>query len=170
MIFKDALRGGRTDKEKKREEFYRLIDDIHAKYEKLISMTPIKANEIINDTPKGGVYLFSENGKGLYVGRTKRKIKERLKDHYNKSSNDAPFAFRLAREATGYLKASYKKEGSQKELLKNPQYRKAYDNAKERISDIDVRYIGEADPVRQALLEIYVAFLTEAKYNDFDTH
>ena len=35
---------------------------------------------------------------------------------------------------------------------------------------MNVRYVHEKDPVRQALLEIYVAVATEAKYNDFDTH
>jgi hypothetical protein len=33
-----------------------------------------------------------------------------------------------------------------------------------------VQYVHEPDPLRQALLEIYVAVVTGAKYNDFDTH
>jgi hypothetical protein len=33
-----------------------------------------------------------------------------------------------------------------------------------------VRYVQEDDPLRQALLEIYVAIATKAKRNDFDTH
>ena len=35
---------------------------------------------------------------------------------------------------------------------------------------MDVRFVGESDPVKQALLEIYVAVVSGAKYNDFDTH
>ena len=35
---------------------------------------------------------------------------------------------------------------------------------------MQVRYVRETDPLRQTLLEIYVAFATKAKYNDFDTH
>ncbi len=38
------------------------------------------------------------------------------------------------------------------------------------IRAMEVRYVAESDPTRQALLEIYVATVTEAKYNDFDTH
>ena len=43
---------------------------------------------------------------------------------------------------------------------------------KQRISNMYIRYIGESDPIKQTLLEIYVAFMTNtnAKYNDFDTH
>ena len=33
-----------------------------------------------------------------------------------------------------------------------------------------VRYVHEPEPLRQALLEIYVAVVAEAKYNKFDTH
>jgi hypothetical protein len=32
---------------------------------------------------------------------------------------------------------------------------------------MDVRYVEETDPQRQALLEIYVAVVLETPYNDF---
>jgi hypothetical protein len=49
-------------------------------------------------------------------------------------------------------------------------FRKAYESAKRRIRKMQVRYVGEEDPLKQALLEIYVAVSSNAKYNDFDTH
>ena len=42
--------------------------------------------------------------------------------------------------------------------------------AKARIRNMQVRYVHEPDPLRQAPLEIYVAVATQARYNDFDTH
>ncbi len=42
--------------------------------------------------------------------------------------------------------------------------------AKIDIRATEVRYVGEDRPTHQALLEIYVATVTEAKYNDFDNH
>ena len=33
-----------------------------------------------------------------------------------------------------------------------------------------VRYVHEPEPLRQALLEIYVAVVTRAEYNSFETH
>ena len=35
---------------------------------------------------------------------------------------------------------------------------------------MDLRFVDEADPIRQALLEIYVAVVLGTPYNDFDTH
>ena len=35
---------------------------------------------------------------------------------------------------------------------------------------IEVRYVRQEDPLRQALLEIYAAIILETPYNDFNTH
>jgi hypothetical protein len=35
---------------------------------------------------------------------------------------------------------------------------------------MELRYIEENNPLRQALLEIYVSFVLKTPYNDFDTH
>ena len=35
---------------------------------------------------------------------------------------------------------------------------------------MEIRFVEETDPVRQALLEIYVATVLETPYNDFDTY
>ena len=44
------------------------------------------------------------------------------------------------------------------------------EDARARVGRMHVRYVSEPEPLRQALLEIYVAVVTAAKYNDFDTH
>src|SRR3989338_556769 len=117
-----------------------------------------------------GIYLFSENDKPLYVGRTNN-LKRRIRNHTRPSHNMATFAFLLARHATERLSASYRPSGSRKDLLKNDAaFRKAFDDARERIKRMDVRFVEEKEPVGQALLEIYAAYVSKAKYNDFDTH
>jgi len=35
---------------------------------------------------------------------------------------------------------------------------------------MDIWFVEEKEPVGQALLEIYAAYVSKAKYNDFDTH
>jgi len=149
--------------------FKTFIDGLHHKYRELISMEPVTIDTTPNNCPVGGVYLFSENGIHLYAGRTKRKIKTRLKGHVN-TAKDCPFAWHLAREYTGIIKAPYTGEGSRNQLLLQPNFKRAYEEAKIRIRKMDVRFVGESDPVKQALLEIYVAVVSGAKYNDFDTH
>jgi len=41
---------------------------------------------------------------------------------------------------------------------------------KERVRNMDVRYVEENDPATQAILEIYAAIALETRYNDFDNH
>lgn len=151
------------------DTFKSLTQGLHEKYQRLISMQPFTIDTTPEDCPVGGVYLFTENGKHLYAGRTKRKIKARLKAHVS-TAKDCPFAWHLAREAMGVKKATYKREGSRSHLLTQPRFKQAYESAKDRIRKMQVRFVGEPDPLKQALLEIYVAVLSEAKYNDFDTH
>jgi len=54
--------------------------------------------------------------------------------------------------------------------MENPAFAHAFASAKARICGMDLRYVEEAEPVRQTLLEVYVAVVLEAKYNDFDNH
>jgi hypothetical protein len=148
--------------------FRELTQQLEEKCQRLISMRPFVAEAVPSDTPKGGIYLFSEKRTNLYVGRTKRKISTRIRGHFS-TAKDCPFAWRLAREETGF-RATYKKEGSRTDLLSNPEFCRAYEAAKNRIRKMDVRFVEEADPLRQALLEIYVAIAVHAKHNDFDCH
>lgn len=153
------------------EEFRIYVESLHEKYLELINSTKKRIRDITKEeTPNGGIYLFSQGKDDLYVGRTKRNILERLKDHINTSSKDAPFAFKLAREITGNLIATYGGEGTRKELMQKPEFLEAYQEAKNEIKEMDVRYVGESDSIKQALLEIYVAVVLKTKYNDFDTH
>jgi len=161
---RDTRRRRKMDK-----RFKALIAGLQKKYESLLSMAPVTVDTAPSDCPVGGVYLFSERGKHLYAGRTKRKIKTRLKGHVS-TAKDCPFAWHLAREKTGITKATYKKKGSRNHLLTQPAFKQAYDDAKKRIRKMAVRFVGEPDPLKQALLEIYVAVASGAKFNDFDTH
>jgi len=119
--------------------------------------------------PEPGIYLFSEGGQPLYVGRTNR-LRNRLQYHTRNNHNQATFAFLLARYQTGNLKASYKPEGSRKDLLENLEFRAAFDTARERIRKMDVQFVEEPDPIKQTILEVFTAFETEAEFNDFDNH
>ena len=114
---------------------------------------------------------FSEAERHLYVGRTNN-LRKRLQQHCRPGSshNSAPFAFRLAREERNVLKATYKTEGSRTHLLQNPEFARSFVTAKSRLCSMQIRVVEEADPLRQALLEMYVAVSLGAQYNDFDNH
>jgi hypothetical protein len=155
------------------ESFRKYVDSLHPLFEKLLQMLPVTAATMPREVPFQGIYLFSESGRHLYVGRTQRQsIRTRISQHCIPSArqNEAVFAFKLAREMTGYLRASYRTRNSRASLLTNPAFKKAFLTAKERVRQMELRYVEEADPLRQTLLEIYVGVVLRTPYNDFDTH
>src|SRR3954469_10884948 len=99
-----------------------LIDTLPAQLERLISMSPLRSGALPRDMPISGVYLFSENGKYMYVGRS-NVLRKRHGRHCRPGATykQAAFAFQLAREATGRTKASYRQGAeSRKGLMEDP--------------------------------------------------
>jgi hypothetical protein len=46
----------------------------------------------------------------------------------------------------------------------------AFKEAKQKIRSMDFRFVEEANPTRQALLEIYCTVVLKTRYNDFENH
>lgn len=134
-------------------------------------MPPVTVATLPRDMPTSGIYLFSENSEHLYVGRTNT-IRKRLQSHCRPSSghNSATFAFRLARVITGITQATYIAEGSRANLEKHSTFGPTFIAQKQRVRMMQVRYVLEPDPMRQALLEMYVSVSLDTPYNDFDNH
>ena len=153
------------------ERFRVLIESLEPSFQKLISSEAETPKELSKEMPEAGIYLLSDGDKHLFVGRSNR-LRQRLQEQCRPSANHniAPFAFRLARETTGYIKASYTSEGSRTDLEKDPVFQKAFANAKQKVSMMDVRVVEEADPLRQALLELYVSISLSTPHNNFDNH
>lgn len=151
--------------------FAEVVATLDHSLRRLLASEPSVVGALPKHMPEAGIYLLSEGTKHLYVGRSKN-IRRRLSRHSRLGATHrmAAFAFRLAREATGRMRASYKTEGSRAELMKDPEFVAAFDAAKKRIREMHVRFVEEPDPVRQTVLEVYVAVTLETPYNDFDTH
>ncbi|MCY4056476.1 MAG: hypothetical protein OXG44_00605 [Gammaproteobacteria bacterium] len=151
------------------QRFTALVDRLDTKCQQLLAMPPVAADDVSSVTPHGGIYLFSEGDEHLYTGRTKGPIHVRIRQQFGTNANAASFPWLIAREATG-MQATYQTTGSRADLLTDPKFGMAYRDARDRIRRMHVRYVHEPEPLRQALLEIYVAVVAEAKYNNFDTH
>jgi predicted GIY-YIG superfamily endonuclease len=152
--------------------FVSVMDSLHSSFERLMAMPPISYERLPRDMPTHAVYLFSEQDRHLYAGRSSR-LRKRAGEHCRPSSqhNQAVFAFRLAREATGRLVPAYVRgEGSRANLPREEAFNSAFTLAKARVRAMDFRYVEEADPTRQALLELYCAIVLGCPYNDFNTH
>lgn len=83
-------------------KFRNFVDLLEPLYRQLMAAPPVKVDALPHDMPTAGIYLFSERGRHLYVGRTNR-MRQRLQEHsrHSSTSNSAPFAFTLARNTTG---------------------------------------------------------------------
>ncbi len=151
--------------------FESAISAVHPAFERLMAMSPVTGLPPPLNTPASGVYLFSEGDNHLYVGRSNR-IRERYFLHTRPGSrqNQASFAFKLAREVTNRMTATYTKEGGRKRLATDEAFSVAFQDAKARIRRMHYRFVEETDQTRQSLLESYVAIVLKTPYNDFDTH
>ncbi len=153
------------------EKFKSYIESLEPAYRSLVDKRAFTIASLPKDMPEAGVYIISEKGNAIFVGRTNR-MRSRLKEQCRLSSNHntASLAFKIAREATIHKKATYTSDNSREALEKDPSFKAEFERAKQRLSDMEVKFIEENDSLRQCLLQIYVALATEAKYNDFDTH
>ena len=153
-------------------KFAALVETLAPKLESLLAMTPQQYGKLPRDMPVSGVYLFTEKGKHMYVGRS-NVMRKRYGRHCRPGAThrQAAFAFQLARKATGKVTASYKTgKDSRAGLMTDPEFMEAFRAAKERIRAMEYRYVEEVDQNRQALLEIYSAVVLATPYNDFGTH
>lgn len=149
-------------------EYLRTLD---ASFRRLMACVPLSVEALPPSVRGPGIYLFSEGGTHLYVGRA-NDIRTRIQQHSRPRSkhNAAVFAFRLARETTGNRQASYSTVNSRSSLENNPAFAREFTSQKARVRQMHVRFVKEEVPVRQALLEVYVAVALRTPYNDFDNH
>jgi hypothetical protein len=119
---------------------------------------------------KPAVYLFSERGKPVYVGQT-RKLANRLRYHTRPRAQQeqASFAFLLAKadaKARGIIAS-----GTRKEIAAHPEVLPLFVAAKERVARMDVRWVEIADAHTRTVFEVYAALaLGTGEFNSFDTH
>ena len=141
---------------KMNETFKKLIEEMPGLLQSLESK-PFQTRDNLVGIPAKGVYVFYENNKALYVGRSNR-LKERIQEHSRPSSkkNSATFAFKIA--------------GKRKELEQISGFNRGFVKAKKRVSKMNIRFVQIDDQNKQALFEIYAALALETSYNDFKTH
>lgn len=91
--------------------FAEVVESLHPSFEKLLEQGAVTTTTLPRGMPASGVYLFTEHGRHLYVGRSNR-LRSRIRRHGAEQTkhNVAAFAFRIARMATGKVRASYKTE------------------------------------------------------------
>ena len=135
---------------------------------KLTKDSPVPISELKN-IPKRGIYVFYENGRPIYVGRS-RNLTQRFRQHHQQSSrhNSATFAFMISKKDAEKSGVDIKR--SREELQNDPVFIPIFIKAKKRVSEMHVQVIQMDDPIEQTLFEVYAALELKTKHNSWDTH
>ena len=149
-------------------QFKQYIDKLPGLMEQLKNSNLIPTDKL-QTVPAKGIYVFYENEKPVYVGRSNN-IKARIQIHCRPSSGHggATFAFILAREDADNLGINTKIE--RKILEDESRFSDLYTKAKARVSKMHVKAVEIDDPILQTLFEVYAAVELKTKYNAFDNH
>lgn len=150
------------------EQFRLVVESLQPKLDELLALAPVQLNSPRLVAPQAGVYLLSEGDKHLYVGRSDS-MPNRLKNHRRGNHNQATFAFKLARIATGFTNPTYQQVGSRVDLMTNTAFLAAFVQAKQRVGEMLVRCVAEPDSLRQCLLEVYISVALGTPYNSWNT-
>jgi len=136
---------------------------------KKLEISPLLSRGESKCMPRKGIYVFYEDNKPIYVGRS-RNLKSRILNHSRPSSShfSASFAFLLARQKTDCLRT--KDNRSRGQLEKDPKFAVVFKEQKERIARMKIKAVEIEDPNTQAIFEIYCSEKLCTPYNDFDTH
>lgn len=137
--------------------------------DRLLSCEPRSSSNAVPEQP--GIYLFTENGAPIYVGRT-RKLRSRWGQHTRSSSpeHSAPFAFNLAKRKAAADGIDVGRP--RKVLAQDQEFSLEFLRAKERVRAMEYRWALVDSPVLSTVVEVYVAMLlgTEGDFNLFETH
>jgi predicted GIY-YIG superfamily endonuclease len=118
-----------------------------------------------------GIYVFYEDSKPLYVGRSNT-IKSRLQQHsrQSSSSNQASFAFILAKEE--FLKnENMSLEKMTRDVLeKHPEFKELFKSQKKRVSNMNIKFVSIENANFQTIFEVYAHMKLETPYNTFENH
>lgn len=117
----------------------------------------------------GGVYVFYERGKPIYVGRSSN-IKHRFSVHRTSDVNGASFAFKLTELSAKKQGINLSGHKNRKQKLENAKFKRLFIENKRRIGNMQVRWVQVEDSITQAIFEMYVHMELKTKYNDFDNH
>lgn len=155
------------------ESFRQTVESLVPSFERLMASVPIIGSRFPTTRKIAGVYLMTDLGTHLYVGRSNN-IAKRFYAHRRMSSGDgvAPFAYRLACISSGRTGVSYiaGHPDTRKMKMADAEFREHFNQAKRDIASMEFRYVEEADPVDQAILEVYCAVALGTPHNTFDNH
>ena len=141
------------DVAKKMPEYLKELDDCELVTPDIHGNLPLSAPPSETE----GIYCFYENGKPLYVGRT-RNLRKRVLEHREPSGkrDTASFAFNLAKEEFKKEHPGRNVDDMLKEKLeRDSDFAPLFCKAKARVRKMSVRFVKIEGPIEQTIFEIY---------------
>tara|TARA_R110000803_G_scaffold52340_4_gene107766 strand:- start:764 stop:1141 length:378 start_codon:yes stop_codon:yes gene_type:complete len=119
------------------------------------------------------IYAFFENGQPVYVGRSGKKngLKKRIGNHTQKNHHQASFVYKLTCLELG-LPRIYKagSGGTRAERMSDPNFQNEFALRRQRLFNMQVRYVEVHDDIDQYLLELYASIEFGLDLSGFSTH
>jgi hypothetical protein len=148
--------------------FNEYVVDVRKAYALLLA-APLVITAQAEAPPRPGIYVFYEApDRPFYVGRT-RNLRRRLRQHAHPDAThySASFAFAWARREGGNLSPKLTRAA----LAADPIFAPLFAQYRQRVGQMQVRWVEEADDLVQTLLEVYAAVTlgTTLHYNSFRT-
>ena len=114
------------------KQFGDAVDQLPELLKELAAAPRHQITEIVAIPNDPGIYLFTEAGRPIYVGQS-RKLKQRLRNHTRLSArqNQASFAFNLAKQAAG--EAGLDVGRFRQILVADPDFAAHFEEAKARV-------------------------------------
>ena len=152
------------------ERFAAAIVRMEPLMERLTASDPIRVDrDGLRGVPRQGVYVFFENDRPLYVGRSNN-LQQRIRQHGAAGSGrysvmSATFAFKLLLEEIGEQSDLTRKQIQDL-------YPQEYRRQRDRVRRMEVRVVEITDQVEQTIFEIYAVLElgTVPRYNTFETY
>jgi hypothetical protein len=98
-------------------------------------------------------------------------MKNRIKEHGRRGSdhNKAPFAFNIAKKEAE--QRGINTDISRGELERDELFKDLFYQAKQRVSNMHLRFVEINNPIMQTLFEVYASIeLKTTEFNSFDNH
>ena len=138
----------------------------------------LRCRAAIGKLPERGIYVFYEDGKPIYVGRT-NDMRRRIREHGSRNATKAAtFAYLIAKKelkAKGIVPEA--KPGKPASRITNADVENHPDiirAAGKRVCKMQFRVVKVTDPIEQTLFEVYAALqlgtMQQGGYNDFENH
>lgn len=149
------------------DAWQKLINEVPAVFESLTKSDPLQNPVSVEHRGKKGIYIFKDGDTIVHVGRT-RNLQQRIRSHRTANHNSASLAFKLTRRQTGRY-ATYKPEGSRKDLLNDADFYGKFVENIEAIKKMDVFFVEVESHEMQYLVELYACLKYQLSTDEFDT-